>query len=118
MKDWREVKEAIERDIDRIWWDEPEEVTKSKMGIFPSGASVGGQVLGNLFFLVADTQAMGWWTAEPAMKFAFEDPMFTVEHCKRMWKYIARARRGRFHRPFFPPCKNLEINPGMSFSRS
>ena len=88
MKDWREVKEAIERDIDRIWWDEPEEVTKSKLGIFPSGAGVGGQVLGNLFFLMADTQAMGWWTAEPAMKYAFEDPTFTVEHCKRMWKYV------------------------------
>jgi hypothetical protein len=89
LKDWREVKEAIERDIDRIWWDEPEEVTRSKMGIFPSGANVGGQVLGNLFFQVADTQAMGWWTAEPAMKYAFEDPTFTVEHCKRMWKYVS-----------------------------
>jgi len=87
-KDWREVKDAIEKDIDRIWWDEPEEVTMSKNGIFPSGASVDGQVLGNLFFLVADTQAMGWWTAEPAMKMAMEDPEFSLEHCKKMWKYI------------------------------
>lgn len=88
-KDWREVKEEIEEDIDRIWWDEPEEVTMSKLGIFPSGAGVDGQVLGNLFFLVADTQAMGWWTAEPAMKFALADETFTVEHCKRMWKYVS-----------------------------
>jgi len=87
-KDWREVKDEIERDIDRIWWDEPEEVTMSKNGIFPSGANVGGQVLGNLFFLVADTQAMGWWTSEPAMKMAMEDEEFSLEHCKKMWKYV------------------------------
>lgn len=61
-RDWRQVKDEIEEDIDRIWWEEPEEVTMSRLGIFPSGASVDGQVLGNLFFLVADTQAMGWWT--------------------------------------------------------
>jgi len=87
-KDWREVKDEIEAEVDRIWFDEPEEVTMSKLGIFPSGAGVDGQVLGNLFFLVADTQGMGWWTAEPAMKQALNDPTFTLEHCKRMWKYM------------------------------
>jgi len=88
VKDWREVKKAIEADIDRIWWEEPEEVTMSKNGVFPSGASVGGQVLGNLFFLVADTQAMGWWTAEPAMKMALEDSDMSLESCKKMWQYV------------------------------
>ncbi len=87
-KNWHDIKNEIEADIDRIWWDEPEEVTKSKMGVFPSGAGVDGQVLGNLFFLVADTQSMGWWGAEPAMKQALEDPTFSLEHCKRMWKYM------------------------------
>jgi hypothetical protein len=56
-KHWREVKNEIEEEIDRIWWDEPEEVTMSRLGIFPSGAGTDGQVLGNLLFLVADTQA-------------------------------------------------------------
>ena len=60
MRDWRQVKEAIETDIDRIFWVEPEEVEMSRRGIFPSGASVHGQVLGNLLFLVGDTSAMGW----------------------------------------------------------
>jgi hypothetical protein len=88
-KNWRDVKDEIEAEMDRIWWEEPEEVTMSKLGIFPSGASVDGQVLGNLFFQVADTQGLGWWTAEPAMKQAFEDETFTLEHCKKMWKYIS-----------------------------
>ncbi len=87
-KDWRNVKDEIEADIDRIWWDEPEEVTMSKLGIFPSGASVDGQVFGNLFFQVADTQGLGWWTAEPAMKQAFQDESFSLEHLKKMWKFM------------------------------
>ena len=57
-KNWREVKDEIEKDIDRIWWEEPEEVNKCRLGVFPSGAGTDGQVLGNLFFLVADTQAI------------------------------------------------------------
>jgi hypothetical protein len=88
VKDWRAVKDEIEAEIDRIWWDEPEEVTMSKLCIFPSGAGVDGQALGNLFFLVADTQGMGWWTAEPAMKQALSDDTFTLEQLKRMWKYM------------------------------
>lgn len=58
-KHWKDVKDAIEQEIDLIWWDEPEEVTMSKNYQFPSGAGTDGLVLGNLFFLVADTQAMG-----------------------------------------------------------
>ena len=66
-KHWREVKAAIEAENDRIWFDEPEYVTMSKMGVYPSGAGTQGQTLGNLFFLTGDTQAMGGWTIEPAM---------------------------------------------------
>jgi len=102
-KHWREVKDEIEADIDRIWWEEPEEVTMSKLGIFPSGAGVDGQVLGNLFFQVADTQAMGWWTAEPAMKQALSDPTFPLEYCKRMWKYMT-VHMGRLMGDTDPPA--------------
>jgi hypothetical protein len=77
-KHWREVKNEIEEEIDRIWWEEPEEVTMSRLGIFPSGAGTDGQVLGNLLFLVADTQAMGWWTTEPAIRSAIVDHVFTI----------------------------------------
>jgi len=85
--DWREVKDEIERDLDRIFWDEPEEVTMCKRGVYPSGASVGGQVLGNMVFLIADTQAMGWKCAAPAVRAALRDPEFSLEQCKRTWRY-------------------------------
>ncbi|NLC10932.1 MAG: hypothetical protein GX767_01590 [Firmicutes bacterium] len=87
-KNWRDVKEALEKEIDKIWFEEPLEVTMSKHGVFPSGAGTKGKYFGNLLFLVADTQAMGWWTIEPAMYAALDDELFTLEHCKRMFKYL------------------------------
>ena len=86
-REWRKVKEEIEDDLDRIFWEEPIEVTMCKHGVFPSGASVGDQVLGNLVFLIADTQAMGWKCAAPALRSALADPEFSLEQCKRMWRY-------------------------------
>lgn len=86
-KDWHVVKNEIEDEIDKIWWDEPEEVTMSKLGIYRGGAGVGDQFFGNLFFLTADTQAMGWWTVEPTMKQVMEDPDFNLEQCKKVWRY-------------------------------
>lgn len=34
-KHWKDVKAAIEKDIDRIWFEEPEEVKMSRLGISP-----------------------------------------------------------------------------------
>jgi hypothetical protein len=110
VKHWREVKDKIEADLDRIFWKEPEEVTMSKLGIFPSGAGVDDQVLGNLFFQVADTQAMSWWTAEPAMKQALGDPTFSLEHCKRMWKYMTVHMASLMGRADPPNCPAPWLN--------
>ncbi|HMN84894.1 MAG TPA: hypothetical protein PKA74_02740 [Bauldia sp.] len=86
---WKTVKDEIEADLDRIMWEEPLEVKMSRLGVFPSGAGAHGQYLGNLFFLAGDMQAIGWWTAAPAMKQALDDPTMTVEHCKRFWSYMS-----------------------------
>ncbi|TFH13780.1 hypothetical protein E4H04_11385, partial [Candidatus Bathyarchaeota archaeon] len=48
VSQWQKVKNMIEKDLDRIFWEEPEEITMCKKGIYPSGANVGGQILGNL----------------------------------------------------------------------
>ena len=82
-----EVKDMIEDEIDRIFWDEPEEITMCKKGVFPSGASVGGQVLGNMVFLIADTQAMGWKCAKPTVSSAIKDPDISLEVCKKIWRF-------------------------------
>jgi hypothetical protein len=110
-KNWHDVKDEIEKEIDKIWFDEPEEVTMSKMGIFPSGAGVDGQVLGNLFFQACDTQAMGWWTIQPGMMGMLKDPEFTLDHCKKAFKYLDRHMAwlmGEVDPPYCPaPWMNL-----------
>lgn len=87
-KHWTEVKDEIEREIDKVWFDEPIEVTASRLGIFPSGAGAHGTCIGNLFFLISDNMALGWAMVEPAIYSAIADETFTVEHCKRMFMYL------------------------------
>jgi hypothetical protein len=87
QKHWREVKEEIENEIDRIWWEEPKEIKMSRLGVYPSGAGTDQQTLGNLFFLLSDTRSMGFWTVIPTIQRVIEDSTFTLEHCKRIWKY-------------------------------
>jgi hypothetical protein len=84
---WVKVKDMIEDELDHIFWNEPVEVTMCKKGIYPSGANVGGQVLGNLVFLIADTQAMGWKCAKPTVTAAIRDPDIGLEECKKIWRY-------------------------------
>jgi Cucumopine synthase C-terminal helical bundle domain len=85
---WTEVKAKIETELDAIMWDEPDDVKMSRLGVFPGGPGTRNQYLANLFFQVADTQAMSWWTAEPAMWQALADPDLSVDACKRFWKYM------------------------------
>jgi hypothetical protein len=85
VRDWRIVKDDIEKDLDRIFWEEPVEVEMCRLGVFPSGAEVHGQVLGNLLFLVGDTSAMGWKCAQPTVNAVLKDQRFTVEQVEVIW---------------------------------
>ena len=85
---WREVKNEIEAEIDKIWFDEPLELTLSKRGIFPSGAGAHAQAAGNFVFLFADTHAIGGFVIEAPMYTFLSDPNFTLEHCKTIFTAI------------------------------
>lgn len=110
VKDWRNVKDKIEDEIDKIWFEEPKEVRMSRLGIFPSGAGTDGQILGNLFFLVADTQAMSWWTVKPGMQSVIADPSFTLEHCKKTFKYFCYHMAGLMGEVDPPNCPAPWLN--------
>ena len=86
--DWKVLKREIHDEVEKIWLKEPPEVTMSKLGVFPSGAGTNNQYLGNLFFLNADTQAMGWWTIEPTMYCVLGDDMFSLDVCKKLFDYL------------------------------
>jgi hypothetical protein len=57
--DWRETKAEIERQIDRVWLSEPEEVQKIRWGIIDSGAGSGGQSFSVLVHLEAYLMLVG-----------------------------------------------------------
>lgn len=85
---WREVKRNIEDEIDRIWWEEPEEIKKTRLGIYPSGAGVYNQYLGNLYYVHGDLLALAYETAQPLMRQVLDDSDFTLEHCKKIWRSL------------------------------
>ena len=103
-KSWQEVKERIEMETDKIFYDEPIEVTRSKYGIFPGGAGVDHQILGNLVFLIADTQAISWGTMDPFFFAVLDDDRFDVEHLKMMFKYGVVPMTELFGKAAPPEC--------------
>lgn len=112
-KNWKDIKAKIEAENDRIWFNEPEYVTMSKLGIFPSGAGTQGQTVGNLFFQCGDSQAMGWWTIEPAMYCILGDDNFSLDHCKQMFVYLnhemANLMGGQYGEGCPAPWLNLKL---------
>ena len=87
-KPWQEVKNHIEDEIDSIWWNEPDEIKKSKLGIYKSGAGAYDQYLGCLYYLNGDLLTLAYETAQPLMQDVLEDPSFTLDHCKTLWQSL------------------------------
>jgi hypothetical protein len=57
--DWREAKALIEKEIDRIWLNEPEEIQKIRWGVIDSGAGSGEQSFSVLVHLEAYLMLVG-----------------------------------------------------------
>ena len=80
---WTEVKEEIEQEIDKIWLDEPLDVTLSKKGYFPGRAGAAhGNYFGNMFFQVSELQGLGPYIIEPLFYQALADEAFDNEEKK------------------------------------
>lgn len=56
---WQDAKAEIERQIDRVWLDEPEEIQKIRWGIIDSGAGSGEQSFSVLVHLEAYLMLVG-----------------------------------------------------------
>lgn len=57
--DWRQAKAIIEREIDRVWLGEPDEVQKIRWGVIESGAGSGQQSFSVLVHLEAYLMLVG-----------------------------------------------------------
>jgi hypothetical protein len=56
---WQEAKAEIERQIDRVWLDEPDEIRKIRWGVIDSGAGTGRQSFSLLVHLEAYLMLVG-----------------------------------------------------------
>jgi len=56
---WREAKDIIEKEIDRVWFNEPEEIQKVRLGVIDSGAGTGEQSFTVLVHLEAYLMLVG-----------------------------------------------------------
>jgi len=68
----------MEDDLDRIFLEDPIEVTMCKHVVLPSGASVDNKVLDTPVFIVADTLIIGLKCAALALLSALADPRFSL----------------------------------------
>jgi hypothetical protein len=57
--DWREAKAEIDRQIERVWLSEPEEIQKIRFGVIDSGAGTGQQSFTVLVHLEAYLMLVG-----------------------------------------------------------
>lgn len=111
-KTWVEVKNMIEDEIDKIWWDEPIEFQMARKGSFPSGANVDGSVFGNLFFMIADTSNIGRHVAAPAIYAALDDDNFDLNIIKKMWIYLTGGTAKLVGSALPPNCPAPWLNLG------
>ena len=87
-KHWKDVKEEIENELDKIWFKKPVEFVMSERGYFPSGAGTDGSAVGNLYFLIADTSNIGRHVVEPCIYAALDNESIDVETIKTFWRYL------------------------------
>lgn len=91
-KDWKEVKNEIEEELDRIWFKCPDELLLAREGIFPSGAGVHGQAAGNFMFMWGDSHALGKCCFAPCMYFYLSSDDFSLEQCKIIFERTNRLK--------------------------
>ena len=87
-KKWEIVRDEILAECDKIWFDEPDYITMVRMGIYPGNAGVDDFVFGGQYILTAESQVASWGTIEPTMYQALDDPEFSLEACKHLWKFM------------------------------
>ena len=93
-KHWTEVKDEIEREIDKVYYDIPPEIYLATKGVFPSGATTGGQAFASLTWMFADSHAISALVfSAPMYDFLGRDD-FTLDQCKHIF-YVFNENKTR-----------------------
>lgn len=89
-KQWQDVRDEIMQECDRIWYSIPDYVRISNNNYFPSGAGVGNMVMGNRYMLTYWMHITSYGTLQPTVMKAIASPDFTLDQCKKLFKYLIR----------------------------
>lgn len=82
-KNWKQVKESIEREIEKVWIEEPDEIKKLRFGIVPTKAGTYGQYFTTLIWGSAEVRCLGYISLYNLIR-ASEGEAFTLEQCKKL----------------------------------
>jgi hypothetical protein len=86
--DWKHLKRNLENETKKIMLEEPVDVKRLYEGIFPYDVGVGGQYFTAQCFVWSSVQGLGFTYVSHGILRALEDPDFSVEQCKKLFKYM------------------------------
>jgi len=84
---WRDLKKRLDAETKKIMLEEPAEIKRLFAGIFPYNVGVGGQYFTAICFVWSSMQGLGFTYVSNGLLRALNDPDFTVEQCKKLFKY-------------------------------
>lgn len=84
-KNWRELKKDLDKETKRIWFKEPDELKKLRLGIIDNDAGSYDQYFTTWDFANGMIRDYSMYTLYPILRLA-ENPLFTLEHLKALIK--------------------------------
>lgn len=82
-----ELQAEITEETDRIWMEEPDEVRRMRLGIFPTESGTEGQYFTNMVFINGDMRALSTWITPGVILRALADDKFTLEQVKNLFEW-------------------------------
>ncbi len=112
-RNWKDVRDELMAECDRVWFDEPDYVTMVNNSFFPSGAGVGKIVMGNRFNLTYWMHITSYGTLYPTINKAIANPEFTLDQCKKVFTTLLGPTAQIVGGVHEPQCKYPWLNQGM-----
>jgi len=84
---WKDLKERLDAETKKMMLEEPVDVKRLFAGIYPYNVGVGGQYFTTICFVWASMQGLGFTYVSNGFLRVLNDPDFTVDQCKKLFKY-------------------------------
>ena len=117
------LRQDVEREIQKIWLEEPLEVKKLRRGFIDSGAGSYGQYFTTLVFVDGEIRALGYLCYTGILN-AIDDPEFDLKHvqklthmfvpvCAQFLGYCGLEKVWEFSRRFLDLINRVEHRDGL-----